>query len=113
MKEKKKGWWGWGIISEEEIRGCAFMNKKTNWVIKQQKACLSYICSFFLPRLHSVYSLGSPAEIPRRPRLPLCHCYTAPVLHVTPEMLQLTLHTPQTNTQCHKASGTGLSQVTH
>lgn len=27
MKEKKKkeGGWGWGIISEEEIRGCTFM----------------------------------------------------------------------------------------
>lgn len=60
-----------------------------------------------------VYSPGLLSASPRRLRPPLWHCYTALMLHDTPEMLQLTLYKPQTNTRRHKASGRGLSQVVH
>lgn len=105
-EKKKEGGWGWGIISEEEIRGCTFMiiRKLIGWSNSKKPASPVFV--LFSSLDYTVYSLGRRAELPGGLRPPLCHCYTAPVLHVTPEMLQLTLRPPQTNTQCHEASGT-------
>lgn len=89
------------ITCEEEISGCICMiikKKLTGWSNSKKPASLIFVLFSSLD-CTVCNSLGSQGEIPRRLRLPLCHCYTAPVLHVTPEMLQLTLHTPQTNTQ--------------
>lgn len=66
-----------------------------------------------LPLPHPPMLSRTAEKRPRRTTLPLWHCHTAPMLHAAPEMLQLTLNERQTNTQCHKALGTGLSQGYH